>query len=343
MRLVFMGTPDFAVPFLESLHARHRVTLVITQPDRPKGRGMKLAAPPVKEKALALGLPVAQPVSLKTPEFHEMIRAQAADLLVVVAFRILPASLFPLARFGAVNVHGSLLPRYRGAAPIQWAVANGEKETGVTVFRLDAEIDHGEILARAKTPIGPDETAGDLFARLRELGRDALLRAIDDLEAGRARPEPQNHEAATPAPKLRKEDGRLDFSLPAASLHDRVRAFQPYPVCYAVQAGTGRALRVHATRPVAEPPGPAGAAGGPTAAAEAADRAIATPEGGARPRTASAAPGEVRIGSDRFPYVRAGEGWLQLREVQWEGKPKVSGPDFVNGLQPAERESLRLE
>src|SRR5262245_20506006 len=159
MRLVFMGTPDFAVPFLESLHARHQVVLVVTQPDRPKGRGRRLAAPPVKEKALELGLPVLQPEALKTPEFHAAIGAQAADLLVVVALRILPATLFPLARLGAVNVHASLLPKYRGAAPIQWAIANGEKETGVTVFQLDAQVDHGSVLGRETTPIGPEETA----------------------------------------------------------------------------------------------------------------------------------------------------------------------------------------
>jgi methionyl-tRNA formyltransferase len=317
MHLVFMGTPEFAVPFLESLHDRHEVSLVVTQPDKPKGRGMKLAAPPVKEKALALGLPVAQPVSLKTPEFHGLIEAQGADLLVVVAYRILPASLFPLARFGAVNVHGSLLPKYRGAAPIQWAVANGETETGVTVFQLDAEIDHGQILARAKTPIGPEETSADLFGRLKDLGRDTLLKALDDLEAGRARPEPQDHTGSTPAPKLKKEDGKLDFALPAQVLHDRVRAFNPYPICYALPAGGGRVLRVHATRIAEAPPLPAG-------------------EG-------ASAPGTVRIGTDRFPYVATGRGWLQLREVQWEGKPKVAGPDFVNGLQPAEREGLRLE
>lgn len=333
-----MGTPEFAVPFLDALHARHQVSLVVTQPDKPKGRGMKLAAPPVKEKALALGLPVAQPASLKAPEFHDLIKAQAADLLVVVAYRILPATLFSLARFGAVNVHGSLLPKYRGAAPIQWAIANGEKETGVTVFQLDAEIDHGQVLARATTPIGPDETSADLFARLKELGREALLQTLDDLETGRIRPEPQDHAASTPAPKLRKEDGKLDFSLPAQVLHNRVRAFNPYPVCYATQAGSGRVLRVHATRAVATPPMAGPPAGGSEASA------------GARPAHPAAHPGEdpakpgtVRIGTDRFPYAMTGNGWLCFREVQWEGKPKVSGPDCVNGLQPAEREAFRLE
>lgn len=329
MNLVFMGTPDFAVPFLEALHARHRISLVATQPDKPKGRGMRLAAPPVKEKALELGLPVAQPASLKEPAFHDLIKAQAADLLVVVAYRILPATLFPLARFGAVNVHGSLLPKYRGAAPIQWAIANGETETGVTVFQLDAEIDHGQVLARAATPIGPEETSADLFGRLKDLGRDTLLKALEDLEAGRARPEPQDHAASTPAPKLKKEDGKLDFALPARVLHDRVRAFNPYPICYAAQAGTGRVLRVHATRPAEAPPAHEARAGAPA--------------GGSGPGPMVAGPGVVRIGSDRYPYAATGDGWLQLREVQWEGKPKLAGPDFVNGLQPAERDSLRLE
>jgi methionyl-tRNA formyltransferase len=308
MRLIFMGTPDFAVTFLAALHAgRHEIALVVTQPDRPKGRGRSLAMPPVKEKALALGLPVAQPESLKTPEFHELVRAQNADLLVVVAFRILPASLFPLARHGAVNVHGSLLPKYRGAAPIQWAVAQGETETGVTVFQLDAQIDHGRILGRAKTPIGAEETAGELFLRLRDLGRDLLLRVLDDLEAGRASPEEQAHAQSSPAPKLKKEDGRLDWTLPASVLHARIRAFNPYPICYATTA-SGRVLRIHAARVVA---------------------------GGG-------APGEARISEDRHPVVAAGEGALKLIEVQWEGRPKVTGPELINGLQPAERESLRF-
>lgn len=308
MRIVFMGTPDFASPFLEALgNTQHTVTLVVTQPDRPKGRGRGLAAPPVKETALRLGLPVAQPESLKTPEFHDLIRAQAADLLVVVAFRILPASLFPLSRLGAVNVHGSLLPKYRGAAPIQWAVASGEKETGVTVFQLDAQIDHGLVLGVEKTPIGPEETSGDLFLRLREMGVGLLLRVLGDLEAGRARAVEQDHAQSSPAPKLKKEDGRLDWALPARVLHDRIRAFNPYPVCYAT-AGSGRVLRVFAARV----------------------------EGG------RGAPGEVSISEDRHLLVATGEGRLKIVEAQWEGRPRMNGPDLVNGLQPAERDSLRF-
>ena len=333
MKLVFMGTPDFAVTFLESLHAsRHQISLVVTQPDKPKGRGMKLAAPPVKEKALALGLPVAQPASLKTPEFHDLIKAQGADLLVVVAYRILPATLFPLTRFGAVNVHGSLLPKYRGAAPIQWSIAQGEKETGVTVFQLDALIDHGKILGQEKTPIGPEETAEDLFLRLRDMGCALLLRVLADLEADRSAPLEQEHGQSSPAPKLKKEDGRLDWNLPAAVLHDRVRAFNPYPICYGVQAGSEKVLRIHKTRPE----GPAAWAGQPQPSASAPGVA-ATPDVYGRSE-----PGEVKIGTDRHPYVCTGDGWLKLIEVQWEGKPRVAGPDFVNGLQPAEREGLRF-
>jgi methionyl-tRNA formyltransferase len=235
LNLVFMGTPAFAVPVLESLAKTHNVSLVVTQPDKPKGRGQKLAAPPVKEAAQALGIPVAQPDSLKTPEFHDLIAAQKADLLVIVAFRILPATLFPLARLGAVNIHGSLLPKYRGAAPIQWSVANGDSETGVTIFKLDAEVDHGGILAQAKTPIGEEETAGELFDRLSVMGRDLLLETLDALEAGKAAPREQDHALASPAPKIRKEDGRIDWKLPARTIHARVRGFNPAPGCFTVE------------------------------------------------------------------------------------------------------------
>jgi methionyl-tRNA formyltransferase len=332
MKLIFMGTPEFAVSFLETLHAsRHQVALVVTQPDKPKGRGRKLAAPPVKEKALELGLAVAQPVSLKTPEFHDLIRAQKADLLVVVAYRILPDTLFPLTRFGAVNVHGSLLPKFRGAAPIQWAVATGEDETGVTVFQLDKEIDHGGILARAVTPIGRDETSADLFARLQGMGRDVLMRVLDDLEAGTAKPEPQDHGKSTPAPKLKKEDGLLDFRKSAYDLHNRIRGFNPYPICYALQAGTGRVLRIHSARIEPTPPGLMSKYDAVRLGIQLA------------PETEIVESGTVRISPDRYPLVATGEGWLRLVEVQWEGKPRVSGPDFVNGLQPAERENLRFQ
>ena len=315
LNLVFMGTPDFAVPVLESLSQAHRVSLVVTQPDKPKGRGQHLASSPVKQKALELGIPVAQPASLKTPEFHDLIAAQNADLLVVVAFRILPATLFPLSRMGAVNIHGSLLPKYRGAAPIQWAVANGDAETGVTIFQLDAEIDHGTVLAQAKTPIGPDETSGELFARLSVMGRDLLLKTLEDLEASRAVPRVQDHTQASPAPKLKKEDGAIDWNLPATALHNRVRAFNPYPACYATTVGSvdeqgGRILRFHRSHPVK------------------------TMEGGLE----GIGSGEFRVEAGE-PFVGTRDGALQLLEVQWEGKPRISGRDLVNGLRGA---SLRF-
>lgn len=307
LNLVFMGTPAFAVPVLESLAARHNVSLVVTQPDKPKGRGQQLASPPVKLKAQELGIPVAQPASLKTPEFHDLIAAQKADLLVVVAFRILPATLFPLARLGAVNIHGSLLPRYRGAAPIQWAVVNGDAETGVTIFRLDAEIDHGEILTQATTPIGPDETAGELFDRLSLMGRDLLLKTLEDLEAGTAIAREQEHDLASPAPKIRKEDGLIDWTHSTHSIHNRVRGFNPAPGCHTVEEvrggdgkTSGRTLRVHRTR-------------------------VATGRG---------VPGALEVENGEA-YVGTGDSRLQLVEVQWEGKPRISGRDLVNGLRGA--------
>jgi methionyl-tRNA formyltransferase len=304
LTLIFMGTPEFAVPTLEALIQKgHRVSLVVTQPDKPKGRGQKLAASPVKAKALELGIPVAQPLSLKTPEFHEQIATQKADLMVVVAFRILPVTLFPLTRLGAVNIHGSLLPKYRGAAPIQWAIAQGETETGVTIFQLDREIDHGKILAQARASIGAEETAGELFQRLSVLGRDLLLNTLAAWEQNRMQSLDQNHDLATPAPKLHKEDGKLDWGLSAAVLHNRVRAFNPYPTCYTQESESGRTLRVHRAR-------------------------VAS---GANPE-----PGVLSVDADRFPLVGTGDGWLKLLEVQWEGKPRMSGPDFINGLRGAQ-------
>jgi methionyl-tRNA formyltransferase len=331
MKIIFMGTPEFAAAFLESLAkpdptsaSAHQVCLVVTQPDRPKGRGQKLTASPVKEKALALGIPVAQPTSLKDAEFHELIRDQEADLLVVVAYRILPATLFSLTRFGAVNVHGSLLPKFRGAAPIQWSIATGETETGVTIFQLDALIDHGQILAQEKIPIGPNDNATDIFERLRELGLRLLPKVLADLESGNALALEQDHAGASPAPKLKKEDGHLDWKLSAQVLHNRIRAFNPYPICYGIQKGTGKILRIHASR--------LSDSSLKTTASQLLDF-----EGADK-----AQPGEVVIGPDRFPWVATANGWLQLLEVQWEGKPRVDGRDFVNGLQPADRENLRF-
>jgi methionyl-tRNA formyltransferase len=309
LRIVFMGTPEFAAPYLSALLADgHTIPLVVTQPDRPKGRGQQLAAPPVKEAALKLGLAVAQPISLRTQAFHELIEAQAADLLVVVAFRILPDSLFPLARWGAVNVHGSLLPKYRGAAPIQWAIARGETETGVTIFQLDAEIDHGSIFARATTPIGPEETAGELFERLSHLGLELLRKTLREMESGDLTPLPQKHDAATSAPKLKKEDGLLDFHQSAKALHCRIRAFNPYPITYAHVKPGGKTLRIYRAHLV-----------------EKENLEALVPSG--KPEI-----GKIYFDAIRYPIVATSDGGLRLLEVQAEGRPRVTGPEWVNGL-----------
>ncbi len=311
LRIVFMGTPEFAAPYLSALSEDgHRVSLVVTQPDRPKGRGQHLAAPPVKEEALRLGLPIAQPESLRTPEFHELIAAQKADVLVVVAFRILPATLFPLARLGAVNVHGSLLPKYRGAAPIQWAIARGERETGVTIFQLDAQMDHGAVLARASTPIDPEENAGELFARLSKLGLDLLRKTLLDMESGQAIALEQSHEEATSAPKLKKEDGALDFSLRAHELHCRIRAFNPYPIAYCKAGGDQKNLRVFRAEVLSS------------------EAMLALTEAQSSPLV----PGQVVLDAKHFPVVATGEGGLRLLQVQQEGRPKVTGAEWVNGM-----------
>ncbi len=305
MKIIFMGTPDFAVTSLDALvKAGHDISLVITQPDRPKGRGQKLAASEVKLKALELGLPVHQPESLRTPEFHEIIKNQNADLMVVVAFRILPDSLFPLTRFGAVNVHGSLLPKYRGAAPIPWAIAQGDRFTGVTVFQLDQQIDHGQILAQTSTPIGEFETAGELYLRLKELGKDALLDALEKMQQGKILPLEQSHAEATPAPKLKKEDGLINWTLPARTLFNRLRAFNPYPIGFThignMENTPPKTLRISRAQVVDEQ---------------------------------SPGPGKVLLSADRFPLVGCGDVCLKLLEVQPEGKPKMAANDFWNGLQ----------
>jgi methionyl-tRNA formyltransferase len=250
-RALFFGTPEFAVPCLSAVAALCDIRLVITQPDRPSGRGMKLTAPPVKVRALELGLPVIQPTKVRTPEFALQLREAAADLAVVVAYgRILTSAVLQAPRLGCVNVHGSLLPKYRGAAPIQWAIVRGERETGVCLMQMDEGLDTGPELARATLAIGPNETAGELAERLSKLGAELLRRELPRFVVGALPPVPQP-EGATLAPILKKEDGALDFSQPAAAIHDRVRGLSPWPGTYAfLETGTGASERVkiHRTR-----------------------------------------------------------------------------------------------
>jgi len=231
LRIVFMGSPDFAVPALEALIASpHEVVLVMTQPDKPAGRGKRVAAPSVKLVAERAGIPIVQPKSARKPEVGEALRETGADLGVVVAYgKILPRAVLDAFPHGCFNIHGSMLPRYRGAAPIQWALINGETRTGVTIMKLDEGMDTGPMLLAREIAIEPDDTSADLFERLAPLGAELLLEALSRLEAGTLTETPQDPALATYAPMLKKADGILDFSLPANAVRDRVRGVTPWP------------------------------------------------------------------------------------------------------------------
>jgi methionyl-tRNA formyltransferase len=306
MRLVFLGTPAFAVPTLERMVAAgHEVVEAVTQPDRPRGRGRQLAAPPVKEAATRLGIPVYQPERVRRPEAVEHLRALSPDAMVVVGYgQIIPQSVIDLAPLGIINVHASLLPKYRGAGPIQWAIANGETRTGVTTMRIDAGLDTGEMLLKAETEIGPEENAVELGLRLAEMGAGLLVRTLAGLADGSIVPEKQDSSQATYAPLLKKEDGAIDWSRPAAEIHNRVRGLQPWPG--ASTTFRGQTLQVWRSR-VAD----AGAPG---------------------------VPGAVR--SVRPLVVQCGSGALELVEVQMEGRKRVPTGDFANGRRLTENEIL---
>ncbi len=302
VRIVFMGSPDFAVPTLEALALGrveprpYTVVGVVTQPDRPAGRGGTLKPPAVKEAALRLGLPVIQPEKLRQPEAMEQLRAWAPDLIVVAAFgQILRPDVLDLPRFGCVNVHASLLPRWRGAAPIQAAILAGDKETGVTIMKMDAGVDTGPILAQRALPIAPDETGGSLFEKLARLGADLLLETLPRYLSGEIVPRPQPEEGVTYAPMLKKEDGLLDFSQPAAALERRVRAMNPWPGAYFEWRGAP--LKVLRAR-VGEEKSP----------------------GAGR-----------RLTVEGRPALGCGEGILLLEEVQPAGKKPMPGKAFLAG------------
>ncbi len=234
LRIIFMGTPDFAVPALQALiNGPDEIVAVVSQPDRPKGRGKKLLPTPTKVTALAAGIPVLQPDKIRTPEFLAQLQALQPDLIVVSAYgRILPQTILTLPPLGCINIHGSLLPRHRGAAPIQWAVIRGDAEAGVTIMQMDKGMDTGDMLLQAAIPINSDETAGSLFTRLADLGGKTLLTALDRLRQGQLPPIPQEHHLATEAPPLNKEDGRINWDRPAHELHCLIRGLDPWPTAY---------------------------------------------------------------------------------------------------------------
>ncbi|HXB53776.1 MAG TPA: methionyl-tRNA formyltransferase [Vicinamibacteria bacterium] len=258
MRIVFLGSGSFAIPALEALiTAGHEVATLVTQPDREKGRGRALAPPPLKPVALARGIPVLQPPRVRDPQALEALRALSPELQVVVAYgQILPRSVIEIPPRGTVNVHGSLLPRYRGAAPIAWAIASGETETGVTTMLIDEGLDTGPILLARSTPIGPEETAAELEPRLARLGAELLLETVRGLGDGRLQPQPQDQALAGYAPLLKKEDGRIDWTAPSDVVARRVRGFNPWPGTYTLWQG--RVLKVLRARPAPGGPGEPG-------------------------------------------------------------------------------------
>jgi len=299
-RLLFMGTPDFAVPVLQALlDGPDHVVAVVTRPDRPRGRGLALSSPPVKELALAAGVPLLQPEAIRTAAYLEQLRAFAADLFIVAAYgRILPGGLIRLPPLGTINVHGSLLPKYRGAAPIQRALMAGEQETGVTIMQVDEGLDTGAMLLKAALTIGPRETAGELFERVARLGAETLLRALELLHRGALRPEPQDGSQASLAPPLTKEEGEIDWRLAATVLHSRIRGLDPWPSAYTFHQG--RRLRLYG------------------------------PELATLPRSAPA--GTVLAVDPLGLTVATGDsGALRLREMQPEGRKRLPVRDYLPG------------
>jgi len=303
MRLVFMGTPAFAVPTLERMvEAGHEVAAVYTQPDRPKGRGQKDAMPPVKEAALRLGLQVHQPERVRQPGVVEQLRALGADAMVVVGYgQILPQAILDIPPNGIINVHASLLPKYRGAAPIQWAIARGETRTGVTTMTIDAGLDTGDMLLKWETEIGREETAVELGSRLAAAGADLLVQTLAEL--GNIAPQKQDDALATYAPILKKEDGRIDFSMGAGEIVNRVRGLVPWPGCY----GSLRGQRLHIWKTkLAEGSFPAG---------------------------------QLHVQGKKL-YAGCQGGAIELLEVQLEGKKRMTAAAFLNGFVLSEGDAL---
>jgi methionyl-tRNA formyltransferase len=308
LRTVFMGTPRFAVPSLAALAEVVDVTLVLCNPDRPAGRGRSMASPPVKEEAMRRGIPVFQPEKARHPDAVARIAAEAPDLIVVVAYgHILPKSILDIPRLGCINVHASLLPKCRGAAPINWAVARGETVTGVTIMRMDEGMDTGPILHVREMPIGEEDTAGTMFSKLSILGAEALREALRKLREGTLDEAPQDAALATYAPMLKKEHGRIDWSRPAGEVRNLVRGMTPWPSAFAVHAG--KTLKVLSSLLAREPGG-----------------------GGV--------PGEiVALGRDGIA-VACGEGVLRLRVVQPEGGKAMDAWAYAQGRRVAAGERL---
>jgi len=309
LSLIFCGTPRFAVPSLEKLAAAgHRIHLVVTQPDRPKGRGLELVASPVKQSALKLSLPITQPDRIKTnEEFRSQLTSLKPDAIIVVGYgRIIPQWMLDFPPLGNINLHASLLPKYRGAAPIQWAIANGETITGNTTMRIDAGLDTGDILLQRELPIDADDTAETLAPRLAAMGADLLVETLRGLEAGSIQPRRQDDSRGTIAPILKKEDGLIDFNRTAEEILNRLRGFQPWPGAYTKFRGKNLQILK------------------------------------AQPSTESVPPAELKVIVDRLVVGCAQKTSIEVLELQLEGKKRASAQSFINGYHPRESEKLGI-
>jgi methionyl-tRNA formyltransferase len=330
MRVLFYGTPEFALPTLEALLEHHQVVGVVTQPDKPAGRGQRLTPSPVKARALAAGAPVLQPARLRDPEWPVRLAGLHADVAVVAAFgQILPQAVLDVPMRGSINVHASLLPRYRGAAPIAWAIIRDESETGITTFRMDAGMDTGDILLKEAIAIGPDETAGELSARLSTLGAKVLLETLARLDS--IRPMPQDHAAATLAPRLKKEDGRLRLGEPARDLVNRVRGCNPWPGA-ALSTPAGRLLiwrAVSIPHPNSAPPGTLVHFPSPLPLSPEGRGEIESPspQGG----EGVSKPPEGRGKGEGSLCIATGQGLLLPVQVQPENRKVMAWADFLRG------------
>lgn len=310
VRIVFMGTPDFAVESLRALvDNQYNVVGVITAPDKPAGRGRKFTEPAVKSYAVSVGLPVLQPEKLKNPEFLDELRALKADLQIIVAFRMLPEVVWSMPPLGTFNLHGSLLPQYRGAAPLNWAVINGEKETGVTTFLLSHEIDTGQILFFERTPVGDDETVGDIHDRLMVTGARLVLKTVDALALGEVTPMPQetlitDPELMKPAPKLFRDTMRINWSGDATNIRNLIRGLSPYPAAWTtlVNKTTGESIEVKIFF------------------AQFANGHAATP-------------GTIESDGRKFLKVACRNEWLDITELQLSGKKRMKTEEFLRGFQ----------
>ncbi|MBC8430507.1 MAG: methionyl-tRNA formyltransferase [Desulfobacterales bacterium] len=299
IKIIFMGTPDFAVPALQALHKNNNnIALVITPPDRPKGRGRKVTPPPVKTVALKLGYDVVQPVSLKTGEFENLMKRQKPDMIIVVAFgQILSKNILEIPKLATINVHASLLPKYRGSAPIQWAVINGAKETGVTTMLMDEGMDTGDILLSSKTEITLNDTAGSLHDRLADLGADLLIQTLKTIENKGLNPTPQDHARATYAPLLKKNDGHLNWQMPAESLDTFIRGMTPWPGAFTFHMD--KRLKIFKAGPI--------------------------------PMEVDELPGTVIKGFPDELRVSTGRGALSILEIQGASGKRLLTKDFLRG------------